>query len=418
MRNHLLAIGTLLIVSAGSAEAAQAESIDSRWVPWLGCWQLLEEELPDLADLDTFASADQTDQRELMKRTSVCVTPAGSGVTITASEGEQRLVERRIVADGARHDVIEGDCRGWERSKWSRDGHRLHTTAELQCSDLPTRRLRGLSLLSSASVWVDIQFVEIGQHKQLEVRRYVPGPAEIEASIPSDPTWGIDASEIRLARRESAKAPNLADIVETSHNTTPRLVEALLVETEPRLHLDRQALIGLDDAGIDHGVIDLLVAQSFPEQFVVERRDQGGAWSSRSGNGYNGFGRFYDPIWYSDLYPYYITPLGSRYWGGAHNPYLYGGAVAGPFVIISEQGAEPSAAGAVNGRGYTRVLPRATENRQAVGRRWATSGSSAGSTRTGSSGRSGGSTASPGGYSGGRSGSGRSGTARTAVPRP
>ena len=413
MRNHLLALGTVLLLSGGSAEAGQAESIDSRWVPWLGCWQLLEEELGALDDLDAFAPADQTDQRELRERTSVCVTPAGTGITITASEGERQLVVRRIVADGARHDVIEGDCRGWEQSSWSRDGHRLHTTAELQCSDLPTRRLSGLSLLRSASVWVDIQFVEVGQHQQLEVRRYAPGPADTEAGTPSDPALGIDASEILQARREIAEAPNLADIVEASHNTTPRLVEALLVETEPRLHLDSQALIGLDDAGIDHGVIDLLVAQSFPEQFVVERRDHGGAWSSRSGNGYNGFGRFYDPLWYSDLYPYYITPLGSRYWGGAYNPYLYGGAVASPFVIISEQGAEPPAGGAVNGRGYTRVLPRATENRQATGRRGATAGSSGGSTRTGSSDGSRGRAASPGGYSGGRSGAGRK-----AVPRP
>ena len=413
MRNHLVTVVAVLLLIGESAEAGQPESVDSRWVPWLGCWQLWEEELEEL---DAFARTDETDQRELMERTSVCVTPAGSGVTITASEGERRLVERRLVADGARHDVIEGDCRGWERSEWSRDGHRLYTTAELQCSDLPTRRLSGLSLLGSASSWVDIQFVEMGPHQQLEVWRYAPARAEIAAAgTPPDSTSGIGPAEIRQARRESAEAPNLSDIMEASNNTTPRVVEALLVETEPRLHLDSQALVGLDDAGIDHGVIDLLVAQSYPEQFMVERRDRGGAWSSRSGNGFNGFGRFYDPIWYSDLYPYYITPLGSRYWGSGYNPYLYGSAVASPFVIISEQGAEQSAtAGAVKGRGYTRVLPRATEDRHAVDRRGATSGSNGGSTRTGSSGGSGGNTtASPGGYSGGRSGTGRK-----AVPRP
>ena len=411
MRNHLVTCAAALLLIGGSAEAGQPERIDSRWAPWLGCWQLWEEELEEL---DAFAPADDTDQRALMDRTSVCVTPAGSEITITASEGERQLVERRIVADGARHDVIEGDCRGWERSTWSRDGHRLYTTAELQCSDLPTRRLSGLSLLGSASSWVDIQFVEVGQHQQLEVRRYAPVRAEMEASTPSDSTSGIGPSEIRQARRESAEAPNLSDIMEASYHTTPRVVEALLVETEPRLRLDSQALVGLDDAGIDHGVIDLLVAQSYPEQFVVERRDRGGAWSSRSGNGFGGFGRSYDPIWYSDLYPYYITPLGSRYWGSGYNPYLYGSAVASPFVIISEQSADqPAGGGAVKGRGYTRILPRATEDRRAVGRRGATSGSSGGSTRTGSSGGSGGNTASPGGYSGGRSGTGR-----TAVPRP
>ena len=411
MRNHLVTVVAALLLFGGSAEAGQAESVDSRWVPWLGCWQLWEEELEEL---DAFAPTNETDQRALMERTSVCVTPSGSGVTVTASEGERRLVERRLVADGARHDVIEGECRGWERSEWSRDGHRLYTTAELQCSDLPTRRLSGLSLLGSASSWVDIQFVEMGQHQQLEVRRYAPARADTEAG-PSDPRSGIGPSEIRHARRESAEAPNLSDIMEASNNTTPRVVEALLVETEPRLHLDGKTLVGLDDAGIDHGVIDLLVAQSYPEQFMVERRDRRGAWSSRSGNGFNGFGRFYDPIWYSDLYPYYITPLGSRYWGGGYNPYLYGTAVASPFVIISEQGAEqPAAAGAVKGRGYTRVLPRATEDRRAVGRQGTTSGSGGGSTRTGSSGGSGGNTtASPGGYAGGRSGTGRK-----AVPKP
>ena len=57
--------------------------------------------------------------------------------------------------------------------------------------------------------------------------------------------------------------------------------------------------------GINSGVIDLLVALSYPERFVVERRDRGGSWSS---GGLGGFGGgFYDPVWYGDLYPYYIT---------------------------------------------------------------------------------------------------------------
>ena len=203
--------------------------------------------------------------------------------------------------------------------------------------------------------------------------------------------------------------------MEASNNTTPRVIEALLVETQPRLHLNSQALIRLDDAGIDHEVIDLLVAQSYPEQFVVERRGHGRTWSSRSSNGFNGFNQSYDPIWYSDLYPYYITPLGSRYWRSGYNPYLYGSAMASPFVIISEQGRkQPTSAGAIKGRGYTRVLPRTTEDRRAVDRRSVTSRANGGSTRTESSGGSSdNTTASPSGYS-----TGRSGTGRKAVPKP
>ena len=64
--------------------------------------------------------------------------------------------------------------------------------------------------------------------------------------------------------------------------------QALLVETEPDLNLDSSALLALDDAGIDHAVIDLLVALSYPERFVVERRGRGGAWYSGSGGGFGG----------------------------------------------------------------------------------------------------------------------------------
>ena len=407
MKIQLATFATALLLIGGPAEAGQLEDFDSRWMPWLGCWQLWEEELEAL---DSVSSTGDADPRALMERTSVCVTATEPGVTITASEGERLLVERHLIADGNRHEVTEAGCSGWEQSHFSDDGHRLFTTAEIQCADMPPRRLNGISLLASASSWVDIQFVEMGQHQQLEVRRYSPIRETTDSQLDAE-TSGIGRSDIRQARRESAELPNMSDVMEASRHATPRAVEALLVETEPTLHLDSQALIGLDDAGIDHGVIDLLVALSYPDHFMVERRDRGGAWSSRSGGGFNSFWGFYDPIWYSDLYPYYITPFGSRYWGGGYSPYLYGSAVASPFVIIDSPGGEQFSARAVRDRGYTRVSPRAIETQGAVGRRGATSGSGGGSTRTGSSGG-GGNTASPGGYSGGRSGTGR-----RAVPR-
>ena len=100
------------------------------------------------------------------------------------------------------------------------------STDGLQCSDLPTRRLSWLSLLDSPSSWIDIQFVDMGEHHQLEVRRYTAVQAETEASKPADSALEISQSEIRQARRESAEAPNLADIMEASRHTTPRVVEA------------------------------------------------------------------------------------------------------------------------------------------------------------------------------------------------
>ena len=418
MRNHLLAIGTLLIVSAGSAEAAQAESIDSRWVPWLGCWHLWEEQRGVPArETAGLAAFEEEGPDTVVERTLVCVTPSvtGSGIELTAASGDRVLVERTLVADENRHDVNDPGCTGWERNQWSRDGQRLFMQAELQCGDLPKRSVQGVSVMASRSSWTDIQLVSVGARQHLEIRRYTPVTAERHEEL-LGPTFAlpIDPLEIRQARAESAIPLTITDVMEANEQTSTRVVEALLVETEPRLNLDSDALIALDETGVDGSVIDLMVALAYPEHFTIERRDSRGAWSS---------GRFgsslYDPIWYRDLYPYYVTPFGSTYWTNGYYPYLIGGA-SGPFaaVIAAEEINAPSGR-AVNGHGYTRVVrvgPVVSSGVTAAGRSAKRRGSDSKSDTASPSGGSSGGTAvaSPGGYSRGRSGPD---SGRAAVPR-
>ena len=388
-----LAVGPVPDAAAqGASQDAvpRGEMVDARWLPWLGCWQLWEEELDPSALLASEETA------ALLDRTVVCVLPraAGSGVNLTTTAGDRVLVERTLVADGARHQVRDTDCPGWERSEWSRDGRRLFTHAELQCSDQPTRTVRGISLLSSSVTWIDIQVVEIGGRQMLEIRRYHPMSA-------SEQDEGVAPAEMRKARREAAAPFDLNDVVEGSSKTSPRAIEALLVETEPRLALDSEALTALDDVGISNRVIDLLVALAYPDRFVVERRGRGGAWSS---GGWGGFSGFHDPIWYDRYYPYYVTPFGYSSWGRGDYPYLLGG-YATPFVAVPG-GVDDSLGRAVRGQGYTRVSPRATTGT---------------TTPTVPSGVSSGGTVTRRGYSGGSSGtstrSGGTSTGRRAVPR-
>ena len=409
---------SLMFVSglAGEATAQDAASdttddmkLDDRWTPWLRCWQLWEEQFEPGDELE--------DERSIVGRTSVCVTPAEAGISLTATAGEQLLVERRLVADGTQHEVDEDGCQGWERSDWSFDGQRLFTAAKLRCGDAPTRTVTGVSLMSSASSWVDIQFVQIGDREQLEVRRYSPMPDLEAQSVLGVGSLPLEPAEIRQARRVSAEALGLADVMEASERTTPRVVEALLVETEPYLDLDSASIIALDDAGIDDDVIDLVVALSYPGHFVVERRNRGGAWSSGGSHAYGGRGGFYDPIWYGDLYPYYVTPLGARSWYGGYNPYLYG-AAASPFVILPGNGGRQESTGrAYAGRGYIRVRPREVSLPGQAGRR---GGASSPGTRGTSGATSRGGTATSGGYTGGGGGTssgGGSSSGRRAVPR-
>ena len=396
-----------------------AGPLDARWRPWLGCWQLWEEQLDPSAGDEVSESAD------LLDRTVICVRPArgGRGVSLTAVARDEVLVDRTLVADGVERDVREPDCTGRERNTWSADGRRLFTRAEIQCGDQPVRRAAGVSLLSTPATWVDIQVVEVGGRQLVEVRRYAPvSDAEQAARLGPPDSLGATPRDIQRARRASAAQPDLSAVLDASGKTSARAVEALLVETEPRLPLDRDALVALDDADIDGGVIDLLVALSYPDRFVVERRDRGGAWSS---GGWGGFSGYHDPMWYSGhYYPYYVTPLGYYFWSRGYDPYLFGG-LGSPFAVVSDGGRTEERGRPVPGVGYTRVSRRGwTDDGGSTSwiGRTASGGSSGGGTTSGGSS---GGAVSRGGYSGGSSSgsggtstrSGGSSTGRRAVPR-
>lgn len=405
-------VGVFLLGSLTGSAAALAQDTDPRWYPWLGCWQLWEEQLDPSALPQEQALDDET--AALLDRTYVCVRPSdtAASVELTATAGERVLVERTLVADSVRRDLDEPACRGWEQSEWSFDGRRLFTHAELQCGDEPRRTVTGVSLLTSTSIWVDIQVVELGTQQLVEVRRYTPVTATQQAEwLGSAAALGVDPADIRQARREAAAQMSLRDLEEASQKTTARVVETLLVETEPRLPLDSEALIALDDAGISGGVIDLLVGLSYPDHFVVERRDRGGSWSSNTYRGFGGFGGYHDPLWYNSFYPYYVTPLGYYSYGRGYSPYAYGLA-ATPFVVVPTANEVDASSGrAIRDRGYTRVTPRSPVVREAVPR--GASASPGGySSGGGTSSRTGGGSSSGGGSSRGGSSSGR-----TAVPR-
>lgn len=397
---------------------------DARWLPWMGCWRLWEEQFEQAPD-----------GSELPDRMVVCLTADPDGARMTARAGDEVLVERTLAADGVRREVSDGECRGWERRDWSADGRRIYTSAEIRCGDdvAPVAR-SGMSLLSNPTTWVDVQVVNVEGQQHLEIRRYNPAP-DTASSTGSAAAF----DDIRQARRVSSAPPGLAAVREAAAKADPRVVEAMLTETEPRLQIDRDTLVELDDAGIDTGVIDLLVALAYPERFVVERRRSGrsgGGWSSTGG------GFAYDPFSYGSAYPYYLTPFGyygyMRYggpYGGAFSPY-YGYPTFGgvnPFIRLGDGDAAPRG-GAVNGVGYTRVrertavanlgtaVPAGTTGGSSTARRRGggstpnvgSSSGGGGATRGGYSGRSGGSSSSSP-PRGGSSSSGGGG--RTAVPR-
>ena len=410
---------TVAAAVAAGRTAVVAADTDAGWLPWFGCWQLWEEQVERAGGNGS----------EFPERTVVCMTPTatadGAGAHLAARGGGNMLVERTLVADGIRRDVVDGDCSGWEQRTWSNDGFRLYTHAELRCGDdAPARQTSGVSLMSGRSTWVDLQLVTVGERQHMEIRRYTPASSGGELDEDALPA---SREEIRQARVRAGSSLTLRGIRNAAVSVDPRVVEAMLTETEPRLDLNAAALMELDAAGINGSVIDLLVALAYPERFMVQRRNRGssggGAWSNWTGGGSGWTGGTYDPIWYSDLYPYYLAPLGYGAWGRGYNPYLYNYGT-NPFISIRDaaiSAARETTPRAVNRLGYTQVHERSGVTRgTATGAGSEGNGSGSGvTTRTGgtsSGGRvtTGGYTRGGGGGDGGRTGGGGG---RTAVPR-
>jgi hypothetical protein len=426
----LVAGFTIAVAAPAVAQSPPASAADSRWAPWLGCWQVSEESVQDAARLlSDLAEGSQPNRARPGAR--VCVMPAANGgVTVETRTNGNPIQAETIIADGRERPINETGCRGTQRAEWSELGARLFARAEITCNDQPTRIVTGLSAMVVGPMWFDIQMIESLGQKSLRVRRYHRAPEE-----PATPSAARAISGMPLAGKLS-----IADIKEVSAKVPVEAVQAAVLELgEGGYDLKAKQLVELDDAGVPDSVIDLMIGMSFPKRFTVERASSGGGgsfagywneldlWPYMAMMPYIGFwpgygsdygSPFYSPF-YSAYYSSFYSPFGYRYWG-------YGDYYNSGFVVINSGGgggggtvSPPANTGegrVVDGRGYTRVRRNEPEpairvnNGNGNNGGWGTS--SAGN--SGSSSGSGSSGVSSGGYSSG----GSSGGDRTAVPRP
>jgi hypothetical protein len=410
-----LASGFALLLLAVPVSAQNAA--DPRWSRWTGCWELVMENAREGAPSPTTAGRAPRTQPPDPDRPQVCVeaTPAG-GATFTTKVGTQTPIIQTVIADGKDRPVTEDGCSGIQRAEWSSDGLRLFAHAELTCKgDQGMRLVSGLAMLGPDGRWTDVQSVNIAGRESFRVRQY-------RRATDNVPTVSTIA----------ATTLTLEDIKEASAKVSPRALEAALVETRASFALTSKSLLDLQAAGVPATVVDLIVALSYPDRFVIERTARvdrafppiiedplAPGW----GFGSDFFG-FYSPMWGPYYYsPYYYSPFAYPY--GGFYPFYYGGGYY-PIDVGGGGGGgdiadRPSGRGrVVDGQGYTRVRPRDNDPAIAVnpGGRATASSSGGGASSSGgssSSGSSGGGSVSTSGFSSGGSSGGDGG--RTAQPR-
>jgi hypothetical protein len=439
MTNKLILAAMLALLTSAPAMAQDTPAaFDSRWNPYLGCWTIVQDQRGQSAPLPA--------------GTMVCVRPSGRfGVAVTTSVDGKNVLEQTIVADGSAQPLTQGDCNGTQTSNWSRDGERLFTKVELECANRPKRSVSGITLLANGQ-WVDAQATVIDGNSDVRLRRY------------------RRTSDQNAAGRAVTTAPlTIEDVIEASSKVQSEALEAALDEMNVRFALNSRVLAQLADNGVSPNVIDLLVAQAYPDKFEIERAGYPSASSTNYGGTsmgsstvYMGSSMYsspmYDPFYnsyyyYSPFaYPYYWGPSYSYRYGSPfyRNYYNYnnyygfggGGYYGGPSFPSGGGNAQPGSPDSrggdgvvVKGRGYTRVRPAGSTNSTGTGESATPSSRTPGSTRgvrsagssdsgstpnTGSSSSSGSSPssgASSGGYSSGGGGGDAGGGGRTAQPR-
>ncbi len=427
----------LALLSATPAMAQdKSAAFDSRWNPYLGCWTIVQDQRGQSAPLPA--------------GTMVCVRPSGRfGVAVTTTVDGKNVLEQTIVADGSAQPLSQGDCSGTQTSSWSRDGERLFTKVELECANRPKRSVSGITLLANGQ-WVDAQATVIDGNSDVRLRRY-RRTSDQDAAAPAMTTAPL----------------TIEDVIEASSKVQSEALEAALDEMNARFALNSRVLTQLADNGVSPNVIDLLVAQAYPEKFEVERT---GYYPSASTTNYGGtlmgsstvylgssmyaapmYDPFYNSYYYYSpfAYPYYWGPSYSYRYGSPfyRNYYNYnnyygfggGGYYGGPSLPSGGGNAQPGSPDSrggdgvvVNGRGYTRVRPAGSTTGTGTGESASPSsrtpsstrgvrsagssdsGSSSSSSPSSSSSGSSSSGASSGGYSGGGD---SGGGGRTAQPR-
>jgi hypothetical protein len=332
-------IGYLLSILTSSAclhappEAADPQA-ESGMSAWFGCWRLI-----------SVGEDDVSDSAEASYR--VCIEPSDSpnSIEVSGIVGEKIVATETVIADRSRRSTSQSECERWQQSFLSADRRRIYRRSETVCEPAGQSRTTGASLIVSVGHWVDINVTQVGSERELVVRRY----RRVNVEDPSVPTAEIHEygallpGEImsmgQIARIASSTPLGEDDVIEALEILDSAVVEAMLIESNSRFLMDSDLLLRLDDAGVPDHIIDVMMALSYPNYFVI--RD--GSVRSRPTDNYD-YNNYY---YYNYGWPWYYGHGG--YYYGHRGNHDHGNDRPKP---------PPGPKGtAIKGRGYTVVRP-------------------------------------------------------------
>lgn len=386
-----------VLLSGALALPGAAQEMDARWSAFIGCWVPTGSEQPGL----------------------LCFRPAGAGVEMfNVVEGEVTASEP-LIADGVARPVAAEGCTGTERVEFAEDGMRAFTHSEFQCAG-EVRSGSGVMAFINAAQWIDVRSLSVGGDPVAWAQAYeAAAPSALAAQgVVEDPA-AANSDLVRAARIRAARDIDIADVEEAARRVDARAVEVWVAARESEFDLTGSEIVRLADAGLPESIIDVMVAVSYPDRFVVSPEGAASeaerlAYADQYPDGYRrGYGSYlFNP--FRDPSGFRYSPLYSRF--GAYGYDGFGGGLYGGYggywgyvpATIIVQPANPTPeprSRMVPGRGYTRDTSSSGSSGGSGGQPASSSGSGGGGSSSGSGGSS-------------SSGGGSSSSGRTAQPRP
>ncbi len=321
----------LALPATGTASVTSPGSEDARWLPWIGCWDSVEE---------------GEDGDSLL----VCFRYLGDGTgveIVTYSMGEE-IAREEVRSDGVRLPVEDGGCEGERWARWSEDGYRVFLHSRMVCGEGILRSTQGvLAIQDQGTRWVELHAVDAGDTQPIiGLRTFRPASASHLDRL------GIVApdQERRLAvatARARASSPLTTEKVAELHSELGSFgTQTFLVRQGTGFQLNAAGLHDLKSAGVAEEVLDVMVGLSYPERFAI--RDDGTAQPRTPERTVQERRPPVRVLGYSPWGSYY-------YWGyspyGIYSPYGYGWGYPGrysPVVIIRPPSVEPLPRGRVD----------------------------------------------------------------------
>jgi hypothetical protein len=139
------------------------------------------------------------------------------------------------------------------------------------CEGGSARSAKGVLAMVNPMEWVDIKVVEASGHHVPWALRYRMARASREVEVGMEGRGGF-----QVLRREECQGRCVgppgggADFLEVVGEAGAEALEALLVERGDAYDVDGEMLVRLADAGVPGKVIDVVVALSYPDRFVLD----------------------------------------------------------------------------------------------------------------------------------------------------